>query len=260
MKKTTTKFLLVLAIISFSVQPVMAAEPKTSNCSGSFTLLPCTDKSMDECNSLIDKYLATGTVPSAKQNLDDAQSVYDDFSQDLNNMKQNVEQFVDQGEQLKKDMANCANTYGADNPVCKSQQNAYKANQEAIKNEIAKVDEFDKKTTAAKKELDSAKQDAAALGTSGNERDDLLACAVKTGRMDLALVPYYITYMINFALGLIGLISVLFIVIGGYRYVIGGLGEDKEKGKKTISHALMGMGVALLAWSLVNIILKAITG
>lgn len=92
------------------------------------------------------------------------------------------------------------------------------------------------------------------------DRNALLGCAVKTGRVSLALIPYFITYIINFILALIGLICVLFIMIGGYYYVYGGLTDEKEKGKNFIKHALMGMGVALLSWTVVNIIIKAITG
>ena len=93
-----------------------------------------------------------------------------------------------------------------------------------------------------------------------DQRSDILGCAIKTGRISLAMIPYFITYIINFLLGLVGIISVLFIVIGGYRYVLGGLTEEKEKGKNTIMHALMGMAVALLAWTIVNVIINAVTG
>ena len=92
------------------------------------------------------------------------------------------------------------------------------------------------------------------------DKDNILGCAIKTGRISLSMIPYFITYIINFLLGLVGIISVLFIVIGGYRYVLGGLTEEKEKGKNTIMHALMGMGVALLAWTIVNVIINAVTG
>lgn len=92
------------------------------------------------------------------------------------------------------------------------------------------------------------------------ERDNLLGCAIKTGRISFAMIPYFITYIINFLLALSGLVSVLFIVVGGFQYVYGGLSEHKDKAKKTIQHALMGMAVSILAWSIVNVIIGAITG
>jgi hypothetical protein len=39
----------------------------------------------------------------------------------------------------------------------------------------------------------------------------------------------------------------------------GGITDDKEKGKKTITYALIGLSITLLAWILVNIIQVAIT-
>lgn len=92
------------------------------------------------------------------------------------------------------------------------------------------------------------------------DRDNLLGCGIKTGKISLQMIPYYITYIINFALALVGLICVLFIMVGGYYYTFSGLTDDKDKGKKTIKHALMGLGLAILAWTLVNVIIKAITG
>ncbi len=92
------------------------------------------------------------------------------------------------------------------------------------------------------------------------DRDNILGCGIQTGRISLFMVPYYISYIINFLLALSGLISVLFIVIGGYRYVVGGLIDEKEKGKNAIKNALMGMGLALLAWTIVTVIMSAVTG
>lgn len=94
----------------------------------------------------------------------------------------------------------------------------------------------------------------------GASRNDLLGCAIKTGQITLDMIPLFITYIVNFLLGLSALIAVLFIVIGGYHYVVGGLLDEKEKGKKTIMNALMGMAIALMAWAIVNVLMSAITG
>lgn len=119
-----------------------------------------------------------------------------------------------------------------------------------------------KAKTAAEAERDTALgEEEKKRDDNSQERDNLLGCAIKTGKVSLAMIPYFITYIINFLLSLSGLISVLFIVIGGYQYVYGGLGEgSKDKAKKTITHALMGLAIAILAWSIVNVIINAITG
>jgi len=100
-------------------------------------------------------------------------------------------------------------------------------------------------------------QIAKMLKTDG--RDEALACAIITGRISLNMIPYFISYFANFLLSLVSLISMLFIVIGGYYYIYGGLVENKEKGKKTVYHALLGMAVAILSWVIINVIISAVT-
>ncbi len=90
-------------------------------------------------------------------------------------------------------------------------------------------------------------------------RAKILACAIKRGRISFSMLPYFVTYIANFLLGLSGIIAVLFIVIGGYNYIYGGITDQKEKGKKTIMHALMGMWVAILSWVIVQVVLTAVT-
>jgi hypothetical protein len=93
----------------------------------------------------------------------------------------------------------------------------------------------------------------------GMDINMLMACGIKTGRINLSMIPYFVTYIANFLLALIGIVAVLFIVLGGYWYIYGGLSDDKEKGKKTIINALWGMAVATLSWVLISMIIAAIT-
>lgn len=92
-----------------------------------------------------------------------------------------------------------------------------------------------------------------------NKLQDALGCAVKLGRIRLFMAPYFVTYLIQFLLGLAGLVAVLFVVYGGFKYVVGGVSEDKEAGKKIITHALLGLLVALSAWIVINFIQVALT-
>lgn len=88
---------------------------------------------------------------------------------------------------------------------------------------------------------------------------DILGCAVKLGKVRLYMMPFFVTYIIQWMLGLAGLIAVLFIVVGGYKYVIGGMTEDKESGKKTLIHAIVGLLIALSSWIIVNFVQVALT-
>jgi len=92
-----------------------------------------------------------------------------------------------------------------------------------------------------------------------NAREMALSCGIKTGRIDMWLVPFYLVRVIDFGLLLAGLLSVLFIIIGGYHWIIGGYTEDKEKGKKTILYALGGLVLCLLAYTIVNLLLLFVT-
>jgi len=94
---------------------------------------------------------------------------------------------------------------------------------------------------------------------TGDSRNSTLACGIKTGRISLAMIPYFITYFANFLLSIVGLISMLFIVIGGYWYIFGGITDNKEKGKKFIANALKGLVVAILAWVIVSVIINLVT-
>lgn len=115
------------------------------------------------------------------------------------------------------------------------------------------------KVVANQQTINNAQKDANGSNKDAQARGDLLGCAIKTGRVSLQMVPLFITYIANFILSMIALVCVLFIVIGGYQYILGGLIDQKEKGKKTIEHALMGLAVATLSWIIVSVIMTVVT-
>ncbi|MBU1446541.1 pilin [Patescibacteria group bacterium] len=90
-------------------------------------------------------------------------------------------------------------------------------------------------------------------------KDTILACAIKTGRIKFWMVPYFVVYIIDFLIKLSGLIAVLFIVIGGYKYVVAGATDDKDGAKSTITNSIIGLVVVLTAWAVINMIQFALT-
>ncbi len=85
-----------------------------------------------------------------------------------------------------------------------------------------------------------------------------LATMIQTGDIHLRNIPCFIKFITQTLIGIAGSLSVVFVMIGGYRYVIG-RDEDKEKAKKTITFALIGLAVSLMAWVIVDLVLQVAT-
>jgi cytosine/uracil/thiamine/allantoin permease len=65
--------------------------------------------------------------------------------------------------------------------------------------------------------------------------------------------------ILEIALGLVGLIAILFLVWGGFQYITSAGDEEKlGKAKGTMINALIGLAIVLLAYALVRIIANAV--
>ena len=65
--------------------------------------------------------------------------------------------------------------------------------------------------------------------------------------------------IINILLAIVGLLSVLYIIIGGLRYVTAHSNEEQAEGaKKTILHAVIGLAIVILSFVIVRIIANAL--
>lgn len=89
--------------------------------------------------------------------------------------------------------------------------------------------------------------------------NDILACGIKTGQMKLWMVPYYVREILEFIIGIAGLLAVAGTVFGGYMYLFAGVSEDKERGKKAILYGISGFVLTLIAWGVVNIVISFFT-
>lgn len=85
-----------------------------------------------------------------------------------------------------------------------------------------------------------------------------LATMIQTGDIHLRNIPCFIKYFTQTLVGLAGSIAVVFVMYGGYKYVIFPEGE-KDKAKKTITYALIGLAVSLLAWVLIDLVIQVAT-
>ncbi len=66
--------------------------------------------------------------------------------------------------------------------------------------------------------------------------------------------------VINIALALAGLIAVLFLIIGGFRYITaGGNSDASESAKKIILNAVIGIIVVILSFVVVRVVANTLT-
>ncbi len=271
------KFLLKTLFINLLFAQVAMAQ---------FTVLPNTELDGVGCNNLIQQFIISGKIPKIdsanleKAKQDAAKAVKDSEkaaldaqkAQDANNsaftsVNSSLESKYGAGAAAAQCTGNAADRISISEKECQSWHEGFQKMQDGKK----QVEEAQQKAAdAAQKAKDAgANVDTAGktttfnCGSSGctqiDDRTNLLACGIKTGHITFTMVPFFITYISNYLLSMIGLIVVLFIVIGGYQYIMGGLTDQKEKGKKTIFHALLGMSLAVLAWVIVNLVLGALT-
>ncbi|MBU0706375.1 pilin [Patescibacteria group bacterium] len=84
-----------------------------------------------------------------------------------------------------------------------------------------------------------------------------LANMIRTGDISLRQIPCFIKYFSQTLIAIAGSVSVIFVMIGGYRYTLSN--EANEEAKKTITYALIGLAVSLLAWIMVDVVLQLAT-
>ncbi len=89
---------------------------------------------------------------------------------------------------------------------------------------------------------------------------DILACGIKTGNISLWMIPFYIRFILEFVIGLAGIIAVGGVVYGGYLYLFAGVSDDKDRGKKAIMYGLGGFILTMLAFGIVNIVIALVSG
>lgn len=75
---------------------------------------------------------------------------------------------------------------------------------------------------------------------------------------DAELIPA-ITSIINIALGLLGIIAVVIILIGGFRWMTAaGREEQVDSAKKTIFAGIIGLAIILSSWALATFVIESL--
>ncbi len=87
-------------------------------------------------------------------------------------------------------------------------------------------------------------------------------CDPSTGlRCTETSVPQIFKTIINWALGIAFGVAVIFLIVGGFRYITaGGNEESVEKGKSSVINALIGIVIIVLSYVIVNVVANLVTG
>lgn len=65
--------------------------------------------------------------------------------------------------------------------------------------------------------------------------------------------------IIQIILSLVGLFAVLFIIIGGFQYILSGANEDLAKrGKTTVQNAIIGLIIVILSYVIVTVVVNTL--
>lgn len=83
-------------------------------------------------------------------------------------------------------------------------------------------------------------------------------CGTKATGSDQNLMDMF-TIIVNFVLGLVGMIAVVMIIFGGIQYTTStGESAKVKKAKDTIMYGVIGLVISLLAFAIVNFVIKQI--
>lgn len=105
-----------------------------------------------------------------------------------------------------------------------------------------------------KNDTDLSCDEISEASTGPVKSNDILGCAIITGRIKLYMYKMYIIYFTKLLSMISGSLSILFVVIGGYKYMIGALQDDVGEAKTTITNALIGLAISTAALIIVNIV------
>lgn len=78
-------------------------------------------------------------------------------------------------------------------------------------------------------------------------------------RSNFNSVPQFLAFVVQILLFLSGGVAVLFVIIGGFQYILSaGNQETATKGKKTVVNAIIGIVLIVLSYLIINVIVNTL--
>ena len=102
---------------------------------------------------------------------------------------------------------------------------------------------------------------ACPAGSKQSQADSLALCNTdaKTEAEAQAEVQTHVNRIINLAIGVIGLLAVIMIIVAGFQMTTSaGNAAKVAKAKNTMLYAIIGLVIALLAYAIVNFVLASV--
>lgn len=254
----------------------------TSNfASAQFTLLPSIGEGVD-CEQVLAEYDVDGNFKHSGANAKANEEAEKNSSEDLKEKQQAYNDAVAERDQANQQVAQAQKALDSASALLQACKNeSYDigmggagcvSESQAFDDASKSLDQANTANAEATAKIDQAQKDSSNAGQiSGGGvpedelkidteyRNNVLACAIKTGKISLSMIPYYIAYIADFLLGLSAIVSILFIMVGGYFYIWGGLTDNKEKGKKTVINAMIGLAMAIFSWAFISAVISALT-
>ena len=84
------------------------------------------------------------------------------------------------------------------------------------------------------------------------------ACSFITGEFDFDCSPIYVGYLIQAVFAMTGGFALMEILKSGYEIAMSGITGDKEKGKKRLQWALIGLALSILSFLIVDFAISAL--
>ena len=85
-------------------------------------------------------------------------------------------------------------------------------------------------------------------------------CDFNTGVIDAECIPVFIAHIIKFIFGFTGAFFLLMIIWSGYQIALGGVTQDKEKGKNRLIFAIVGFIICTLTFFIIDFIVSTVAG